>query len=188
MIPRENAKSKRWRRIPFRGNERLTEILQRRRFLGDESFVFGDWETGAFVKDFRKAWEHVVLLSAGVRPVVVGRHKGLTTECRCKLADIDLHFHDLRHEGLSRYGEGGMPLRELQELAGHANPQTTVRYEHVGGTRPCQLPLVARLFQNPPSIVHNLELAREHTQDRRRALLRTAEGRRGSAEDPPRIC
>ena len=135
VIPKENAKSKRWRRIPFKGNERLTEILKRRRFLGDEAFVFGDWESGAFVKDFRKAWEHVVLLSAGVKPVVIGRHKGLTEECRTKLADIDLHFHDLRHEGLSRYGEGGMLLRELQELAGHANPQTTTRYEHVGSTR-----------------------------------------------------
>lgn len=135
LIPRENAKSKRWRRIPFKGNERLTEILQRRRFLGDEAFVFGDWDTGAFVKDFRKAWENVVLLSAGVKPVTLGRHRGLTAECRTKLAEIGLHFHDLRHEGLSRYGEGGMLLRELQELAGHANPQTTVRYEHIGSSR-----------------------------------------------------
>jgi integrase len=66
---------------------------------------------------------------------VTGRHKGLTSECRERFAEIDLHFHDLRHEGLSRYGEGGMLLRELQELAGHASPQTTVRYEHVGGVR-----------------------------------------------------
>ena len=135
VIPRENAKSKRWRRIPFKGNERLTEILKRRRFLGQEGFVFGDWETGAFIGDFRKPWEHVILLSTGTKPVMAGRHKGLTEECRTRLAGINLHFHDLRHEGLSRYGEGGMLLRELQELAGHANPQTTVRYEHVGSAR-----------------------------------------------------
>lgn len=59
----------------------------------------------------------------------------LTSACIAKFAEIDLHLHDLRHEGLSRYGDGGMLLRELQRLAGHASPQTTIRYEQVDSVR-----------------------------------------------------
>jgi integrase len=134
-IPREHTKSRKERIIPFRGNKRLTEILERRRALGDDAYVFGTWASGAFVKDFRRAWESVLLIANGVKPNYRGRRMKLSHACVEKLAEIDLHFHDLRHEGLSRYGEGGMLLRELQALAGHASPVTTVRYEHVDHAR-----------------------------------------------------
>lgn len=37
------------------------------------------------------------------------------------LAQIDLHWHDLRHEALSRLADEGVPVHELQLLAGHAS-------------------------------------------------------------------
>ena len=55
----------------------------------------------------------------------------MTNECWEAIKRIDLHWHDLRHEGLSRYGERGVSTRALQLLAGHASIQTTLRYEHV---------------------------------------------------------
>ena len=47
---------------------------------------------------------------------------------RDDLARIDLHWHDLRHEALSRLADDGVPVYELQLLAGHANLATTQRY------------------------------------------------------------
>jgi site-specific recombinase XerD len=44
------------------------------------------------------------------------------------LAGIDLHWHDLRHEALSRLADDGVPVHELQLLAGHASITTTQRY------------------------------------------------------------
>jgi integrase len=44
------------------------------------------------------------------------------------LARIDLHWHDLRHEALSRLADDGVPVHELQLLAGHASITTTQRY------------------------------------------------------------
>jgi site-specific recombinase XerD len=44
------------------------------------------------------------------------------------LARIDLHWHDLRHEALSRLADEGVPVHELQLLAGHASITTTQRY------------------------------------------------------------
>jgi integrase len=135
VIPRENSKSRKARFVPFAGNARLIDILDRRRALGPEAFVFGQWAEGARVTDFRRAWESVLLLANGVKPDYQGRRMKLSRLCAERLREIDLHFHDLRHEGLSRYGEGGMLLRELQALAGHASPLTTVRYEHVDHVR-----------------------------------------------------
>src|SRR6267142_4991347 len=47
---------------------------------------------------------------------------------RAALAKIDHHWHDLRHEALSRLADDGVPIHELQLLAGHASITTTQRY------------------------------------------------------------
>ena len=47
---------------------------------------------------------------------------------RKALAQIDLHWHDLRHEALSRLADDGVPVHELQLLAGHSSITTTQRY------------------------------------------------------------
>jgi site-specific recombinase XerD len=62
----------------------------------------------------------------GVEPTRPGRSKRWSN--REELARIDLHWHDLRHEALSRLADDGVPGHELQMLAGHANITTTQRY------------------------------------------------------------
>ena len=44
------------------------------------------------------------------------------------LARIDLHWHDLRHEALSRLADDGVPVHDLQLLGGQASIITTQRY------------------------------------------------------------
>ena len=41
---------------------------------------------------------------------------------------VQVHWHDLRHEALSRLADDGVPVHELQLLAGHASITTTQRY------------------------------------------------------------
>lgn len=39
-----------------------------------------------------------------------------------------LHFHDLRHEGVSRMAEKGLTIGELAEQSGHRTAQVLLRY------------------------------------------------------------
>lgn len=44
----------------------------------------------------------------------------------------DLHFHDLRHEAISRLAESGQfQLIELQAISGHRDPRMLLRYAHL---------------------------------------------------------
>ena len=45
---------------------------------------------------------------------------------------IDLHFHDLRHEAGSRWLERGVPLHHIKNLLGHANISQTDTYLNAG--------------------------------------------------------
>ena len=47
------------------------------------------------------------------------------------LQTIDLHFHDLRHEGASRMLEAGWPLHHIQHMLGHASIEQTSTYLNV---------------------------------------------------------
>jgi integrase len=60
-IRAEHAKDGESRKIPFEEDGRLAKILQKRRFLGPDAYLFGDVD-GAFVKNFRTAWETVLLV------------------------------------------------------------------------------------------------------------------------------
>jgi site-specific recombinase XerD len=50
---------------------------------------------------------------------------------RDQLAEIDLHWHDLRHEAACRWLASGLDLRAIQLLLGHADLKTTQRYLNV---------------------------------------------------------
>ena len=95
-------------------------------FLGLDAYVFGDAATGGHVKSFRSAWETLLLVANGIPPVRLG--SGHRVSNREALARIDLHWHDLRHEALSRLADDSVPVHELQMLAGHASITTTQRY------------------------------------------------------------
>jgi len=78
------------------------------------------------VKSFRSAWETLRLLVNGIEPTRQGSSHRVSN--REALARVDLHWHDVRHEALSRLADEGVPVHELQMLAGHASITTTQRY------------------------------------------------------------
>ncbi len=65
------------------------------------------------------------------RAAVDQDNKALTAPSRAVLDAIDLHFHDLRHEGGSRLLEAGRPLHHVQHMLGHANLSQTSTYLNV---------------------------------------------------------
>jgi integrase len=53
----------------------------------------------------------------------------------CKVLDIeDLHFHDLRHEGVSRLFELGWNIPQVAKVSGHRSWSSLKRYEHMRRT------------------------------------------------------
>lgn len=96
------------------------------RILGPDAYVFGDATTGTYVKSTRSAWETLLLLANGIKPTRLATSRRVSN--REALARIDLRWHDLRHEALSRLADEGVPVHELQMLAGHASIVTTQRY------------------------------------------------------------
>lgn len=53
----------------------------------------------------------------------------------CKRLKIeDLHFHDLRHEGISRLFEQGLQIQEVATISGHLSWQMLRRYTHLGSS------------------------------------------------------
>lgn len=53
----------------------------------------------------------------------------------CKLLEIeDLHFHDLRHDGISRLFEMGWNIPHVAEVSGHRSWQSLKRYTHLRHT------------------------------------------------------
>lgn len=87
--------------------------------------MFGEATTGAYVASLKSACETLLLLANGIKRTQAGRGKRVSN--RKALAQIDLHWHDLGHEALSRLADAG-PVHELQLLAGHASITTTQRY------------------------------------------------------------
>jgi integrase len=47
----------------------------------------------------------------------------------------DLHFHDLRHTGLTNAAVAGATIAELIALAGHSTPGAAMRYQHAANDR-----------------------------------------------------
>jgi len=102
-------------------------ILKRRATLGLHAFVFGS-EEGDFQDSFKTAWESLLLVAYGhetkrVRP-------GARVD-RDKLRQIDLRWHDLRHEGACRLLADGVDIRIIQLMLGHSDIKTTQPYLNI---------------------------------------------------------
>ncbi len=126
-IPGRHAKDAENRRIPFDPQGRLAPILKRRAAIGPSAFVFGS-EAGEFVASFKTAWESLMLLANGHD---TKRAKPGARVDRAKLRQIDLHWHDLRHEGACRLLGDGVDIRTIQLMLGHADIKQTQRYLNI---------------------------------------------------------
>lgn len=90
-----------------------------------------DRSSGQPIVTFRRSWEDAVLRAHGREPLRERKRPNagtLLADSRAALNQIDLHWHDLRHEFASRLVEGGVPITEVKELLGHASVITTERY------------------------------------------------------------
>jgi hypothetical protein len=105
-ILKEHSKTDVARVIPFEEGSRLEKLLRRRVFLGLDAYVFGEATTGAYVTTFQSAWETLLLVANGIPPMRVGPSHRVAN--RDALAKIDLHWHNLRHEALSRLADDGV--------------------------------------------------------------------------------
>ena len=54
---------------------------------------------------------------------------------------VDLRFHDLRHEAISRFFELGLNIPEVAVISGHKDPRMLFRYTHLRAEE-----LVGRLY------------------------------------------
>jgi integrase len=131
LIEWQNTKTEHSRVIPI--SLTLRELLVRRQKshpVGQSwkptDFVFGD-EVGTRVGDIRTAWDSTVLKAHGIKQP--RGHRGvIPAEHRARLHEIDLHFHDLRHEAGSRKLESGWPLHAVSHWLGHTKITTTATY------------------------------------------------------------
>ncbi len=126
-IPGATAKDKENRRIPFNPNGRMVAILERRAALGPEAYVFGS-ENGAYQPNIQTAWETLTPAGARRRAATWEGGQKINEE---QLRRIDLHWHDLRHEGACRLLADGVDIRIIQLMLGHASIQQTQRYLNV---------------------------------------------------------
>ena len=127
IIRGANAKDSENRRIPFDPHGRLAPILKRRAVLGPNACVFGS-AGGEFVASFKTAWESLLLVANGHDTT---RAKPGARVDRAKLREIDLHWHDLRHEGACRLLADGVDIRVVQLILGHSDIKTTQRYLNI---------------------------------------------------------
>ena len=100
------------------------------------AYVFGN-EIGEPVGSVRRAWQTAVLRAHDQKPAWIWKKKTgpndkgstrLGPESEAAYRAINLHFHDLRHEGGSRLLEGGWPVHYVQHMLGHPSLQQTSTY------------------------------------------------------------
>jgi integrase len=51
-----------------------------------------------------------------------------------RIGIVDRHFHDLRHEAISRFFELGLSLPEVALISGHKDPRMLFRYTHMSAS------------------------------------------------------
>lgn len=126
-IPGATAKDKENRRIPFNPKGRLAAILERRKALGPDAYVFGT-AAGEYQPELQTAWETLRLLAYGIERRSTRTGAAWNRE---QLGKIDLRWHDLRHEGACRLLADGVDIRIIQLMLGHASIMQTQRYLNI---------------------------------------------------------
>ena len=107
--------------------DRWTVVSMKTKGVGPSAFVFGSPD-GEYQDSFKTAWESLVLRANGHD---ITRAKRGARVDREKLRQIDLHWHDLRHEGACRLLADGVDIRTIQLMLGHADIKQTQRYLNI---------------------------------------------------------
>jgi integrase len=63
-------------------------------------------------------------------PLTSGVFQAAWNRARTKVGRKDLHFHDLRHTGLTLAAATGATTVELMHRAGHSSADAAMRYQH----------------------------------------------------------
>lgn len=101
----------------------------------------------AFLPDTKNGHSRHVPLSPAAREVLTELDQGgpadrvlpmsanavrLSWERLKRRAKVEgLHFHDLRHEAISRFFEAGLSVPEVSLISGHRDPRMLLRYTHL---------------------------------------------------------
>lgn len=137
VIRAEKAKTRTRRVIAVSPRLKAVLLMLRLDPAGQEqvpmAYVFGD-AVGGQIGSFATAWETAVLKAHGQAVRRHPRTHALLPESRARFAEVDLHFHDLRHEAGSRMVEAGWPLHHVQAMLGHANLSQTSTYLNAQAT------------------------------------------------------
>lgn len=84
------------------------------------------------------------------------RPRTLATAFRAARAKCGLpgvHFHDLRHFGLTMAATTGASTKELMRRAGHASPAAALRYQHASDDRDAAIARALAEFVQPADVV-----------------------------------
>ena len=66
----------------------------------------------------------------GVFPLSANAVRLSWERIKAKAGILDLHFHDLRHEAISRFFEMGLTVPEVASISGHRDARMLLRYAH----------------------------------------------------------
>jgi len=86
----------------------------------------------SFVPDLPEAF---VLCNADGSPISQASLQRAWTKARNVIGRHDLHFHDLRHSGLTFAAATGATTAELMHRAGHVTADAALRYQHASRDR-----------------------------------------------------
>jgi integrase len=82
---------------------------------------------GRYVAPQPRAWLFTSESGGPMIPVTLNR---VWQRARRKIGRTDLHYHDLRHTGLTWAAASGASVAELMRRGGHASPTAALRYQH----------------------------------------------------------
>jgi integrase len=127
--------------------------------------------------------ERMALTSESGGPMIPVTLNRVWQRARRTIGRTDLHYHDLRHTGLTWAAASGASIAELMRRGGHANPAAALRYQHATENRDAAIAAHSELAAGrvtPLRAVSGGGLARDHARSAHDGYSRASEGQRSS--------